>query len=138
MQTIYKPTIKNQITFKEDNLDSYLPNHPSTILNLNLWKRDFPTEVAASIGAVWYCTQQSSTRQWGEEDRSLGEAQSEMTSRQENFEVWNLLEKSGSDSETLEGLIWHESGNQNILECIISSEKGYLLWGEKNKDDFIV
>ena len=61
-----------------------------------------------------------------------------MTCREENFEVWNLLEKSGSDSETLEGLIWHESGIENILECITSSEKGYLLWGEKNKDDFIV
>lgn len=96
MQTIYKPTIKNQITFKEDNLDSYLPNHPSTILNLNLWKRNFPTEVAASIGAVWYCTQQSSTRQWGEEDRWLGEAQT----------IWNDIQGGKFRSMKSAGKVW--------------------------------
>lgn len=74
MQTIYKPTTKNQITFKGDN-SSYLPHHPSTILKFSHLKRNFPAEVAASIGAVWYCTQQSSK---GKEERKMdhwGEAQ---------------------------------------------------------------
>ena len=59
MQTINKPTTKKQITFKGDN-SSYLPHHPSTILKFSLLKRNFPAEVAASIGAVWYCNRQSS------------------------------------------------------------------------------